>query len=75
MAHLNPLENKLVVLIGGGGFLGTHVAQELLRHDARLRIADRNPDKAFHLKPLANLGQIQFARCDVNNRRSIEGVA
>src|SRR5690606_27800477 len=28
MAHRDPLEGKLVVLIGGGGFLGTHVAQE-----------------------------------------------
>jgi len=72
MAQLAPLEDKLVVLFGGGGFLGTHVAQELLRRGARLRIADRHPEKAFRLKPLAELGQIQFARCDVGNGRSIE---
>ena len=72
MAHLGPLEGKLVVLIGGGGVLGTHVAQELLRRGARLRIAERHPEKAFRLKPLAELGQIQFARCDVTDRRSVE---
>lgn len=72
MAHLEPLEDKLVVLIGGSGFLGTHVAQELLRRGARLRIAARNPEKAFSLRPLANLGQIQFARCDVTDARSVE---
>ncbi|HWK41193.1 MAG TPA: complex I NDUFA9 subunit family protein [Croceibacterium sp.] len=72
MAHRDPLEGKLVVLIGGGGFLGTHVAQELLRRGARLRVADRNPERAFRLRPLANLGQIQFIRCDVKNRRSVE---
>jgi NADH dehydrogenase len=72
MAHFAPLEDKLVVLIGGGGFLGTHVAQELLRRGARLRIAERHPEKAFRLKPLAELGQIQFARCNVTDRRSVE---
>jgi NADH dehydrogenase len=71
MAHLAPLEDRLVVLLGGGGFVGTHLAQELLRRGARLRIAERHPEKAFRLKPLAELGQIQFARCNVADRRSV----
>ena len=72
MAHLAPLEDRLVVLIGGGGFLGRHLAQELLRRGARVRIAERHPEKAFRLKPLADLGQMQFARCNVTDRRSLE---
>jgi uncharacterized protein YbjT (DUF2867 family) len=71
MAHPSPLEDKLVVLIGGGGFLGAHLAQELLRRGARLRIASRHPEKAFRLRPLANLGQIQFMRCDVRKPASL----
>jgi NADH dehydrogenase len=72
MAYRDPLEDKLVVLIGGSGFLGTHVAQELLRRGARLRVADRHPERAIQLRPLANLGQIQFLRCNVKDRRNVE---
>ena len=74
MAHRDPLADKLVVLIGGSGFVGTHVAQELLRRGARLRVAARHPERAIRLRPLANLGQIQFARCDAKDRRSLEAV-
>lgn len=71
MASGDALNGKLVVLVGGGGFLGRHVAQDLLARGARLRIACRNPEKAFRLRPLANLGQIQFVRCDVTRPGSV----
>lgn len=72
MVQVAPLEGKLVTLIGGGGFLGSYVAQGLLRRGARLRIAERHPESAFRLKPLAELGQIQFSRCNVKHRPSLE---
>ena len=59
------LSGRLIVLFGGGGFVGTYVAQALLERGARLRIASRHPEKAHELRPLANLGQMQFARCDI----------
>jgi len=71
MADSKALQNRLVVLTGGSGFFGRHVAQALLEQGARLRIVSRNPEKAFALKPLANLGQLQFARCDVTNPASV----
>lgn len=71
MAHQAPLEDKLVVLVGGSGFLGSHVAQELLNRGARVRIASTRPDKAYRLRPLANLGQIQFAHCNVKHAPSV----
>lgn len=64
MAQTHPLNGKLVAVIGGSGFLGDHVAQALLSRGARVRVASRNPQKAWKLKPLAQLGQLQFARCD-----------
>lgn len=72
MAKTSSLNGKLVTLIGGSGFIGTHVAQDLLERGARVRIAAREPEKAFALKPLANLGQIQFIRCNVMDERSIK---
>ncbi|QYJ07048.1 complex I NDUFA9 subunit family protein [Qipengyuania flava] len=72
MAKSGALNGKLVVLMGGSGFIGNYVAQALLERGARVRIASRNPEKAFKLKPLANLGQMQFARCDAADRQSVE---
>lgn len=73
MASSN-LAGKLVTLIGGSGFLGTRVAQDLLRKGVRLRVASRDPKKSWHLKPLANLGQLQFAAMDIRNPRSVEAI-
>ncbi len=68
------LDGRLVVILGGSGFLGNYVAQQLLDAGARLRVASRNPERAFALKPLANLGQLQFARCDIANEASVTAV-
>ncbi|MGB3710770.1 MAG: complex I NDUFA9 subunit family protein [Erythrobacter sp.] len=74
MFATSPLSDALVTVFGGSGFIGNYVAQELLRRGARVRIASRHPDKAFELKPLADLGQLQFARCDIRSEDSIAAV-
>ena len=68
----SPLSGKLVTVFGGSGFLGNYVAQSLLKNGARVRIASREPEKAYALQPLANLGQMQFARCNILDERSVE---
>jgi len=74
MANIDPLNGKLIVVTGGSGFLGNYVAQALLQRGARLRIASRNPKQAFHLQPLANLGQLQFASCDITDEQHVAAV-
>lgn len=65
------MKNKLVTLIGGGGFLGRYVAQELLAAGARVRIAQPRPRDAWFLKPLGGLGQTQFVAADVRDPDSL----
>ncbi|MCX7284992.1 MAG: complex I NDUFA9 subunit family protein [Novosphingobium sp.] len=59
------LDGMLVALVGGSGFFGKHLAQELLTRGARLRICSRHPERAFRVKPLGILGQVQSVAVDV----------
>ena len=65
------LQGKVIALLGGSGFFGRHVAQELLSRGARLRIVSRHPERAFALKPLGGLGQVQFLRADITRPQSL----
>ena len=65
------LDGKLVTITGGSGFVGGHLAQTLLERGCRLRIVSRHPERAFRLRPLANLGQVQFVRGDTSRPETI----
>ena len=65
MPTSSPLSGQLVTIFGGSGYIGNYVAQTLLERGARIRLASRNPHRAQGLKPLANLGQLQFVPCDI----------
>ncbi len=62
----------LVTLFGGGGFLGRYVAQELLGRGVRVRVAERDPTRAWFIKPLGGLGQVQFIAADVTRPASVD---
>ncbi|HEY5724058.1 MAG TPA: complex I NDUFA9 subunit family protein [Allosphingosinicella sp.] len=69
--------DRLVTLFGGGGFLGRYAVQALHRAGARVRIVQRDPRRAWFLKPLGALGQTQFVAADIRDadrvRRAAEG--
>lgn len=67
----SPLSGQLVTIFGGSGYIGNYVAQSLLSRGARVRLASRNPQKGFALKPLANLGQLQFLPCDITRESHV----
>src|SRR5688572_28723089 len=69
--------DRLVTLFGGGGFLGRYAVQALHRAGARVRIVQRDPRRAWFLKPLGALGQTQFVAAEIGDadrvRRAAEG--
>lgn len=71
------MQDRLVTLVGGGGFLGRYVAQDLLEAGIRIRIAERNPESAYFIKPMGGLGQTQFVAADITKPqtlgRAVEG--
>jgi len=71
MAATSDARDRVVTLFGGGGFLGRYAAQALLRTGARLRIVQRDPRRAFFLKPLAAVGQVQFVGLDIGNAAAV----
>lgn len=60
----DTLSGKVVTVLGGTGFFGRHLAQELLGRGARLRLVSRSPQKAWRVRPLGNLGQMQSVPLD-----------
>src|SRR5215217_5238143 len=58
--------DRLVTVFGGGGFIGRYVVQALLSRGQRVRVVQRDTRSANFLKPLATLGQIQFAGADIS---------
>lgn len=62
---------ELVTVIGGSGFVGTQIVQDLARAGFRVRVAVRRPDLAGHLRPLGTVGQVVPMQANVRYPDSI----
>ena len=73
----NPGTPPLVTVFGGGGFIGRYVCEALLKSGARLRVAERNPRRAWYLQPLGGVGQVSAISADLTRpetiARTVEG--
>lgn len=65
------MNEKLVTVFGGDGFVGRYVVQALLKSGARVRVASRNPKRGWFLKSQANLGQIAYVAADVTRPETL----
>ena len=62
---------ELVTVFGGGGFIGRYVCEFLMKAGVRVRVAQRDPRKAYFVQPLGQVGQFGFVHADVSNRDSV----
>src|SRR3954454_681497 len=62
---------ELVTVFGGGGFIGRYVCEFLLKGGVRVRVAQRDPRKAYIIQPLGQVGQYGFAQADLTNARAV----
>lgn len=65
---MNPM---LITVFGGSGFLGRHTVRALARAGFRIKVATRHPNRAFFLRPLGSVGQIDFVKCDVSDKDAV----
>jgi NADH dehydrogenase len=61
----------LVTVFGGGGFIGRYVCETLFKTGIRVRVAERDPRRAYFLQPLAAVGQLDLVAADVTRSQSV----
>lgn len=58
---------QLISIVGGAGFVGRYVVQELAKRGHRLRVVVRDVHRASYLKPLGGVGQVALVAGDVTD--------
>ncbi len=61
------MNNQIVTVFGGSGFLGLHTVRALAKASYRIRVAVRRPLSANFLPPMGTVGQIQLVKCNVTD--------
>jgi len=64
-------EYRLVTVFGGAGFIGRYVCEELMRAEARVRVACREPRRAHFIQPLGQVGQLGLVKSDGTDPASV----
>ncbi|MBU1375816.1 MAG: complex I NDUFA9 subunit family protein [Alphaproteobacteria bacterium] len=63
---------NLVTVFGGSGFVGTQAVRYLAKAGWRVRVAVRNPNLAYKMRLLGDVGQIDVVQTNIRNQASIE---
>ena len=61
----------LVTVFGGSGFVGGQVVRALAKAGHRVRVAVRQPNLAYRMRMLGDVGQIEVVQANVRNPASV----
>lgn len=67
------MEQRVVTVIGGTGFVGRYVVKLLAGAGYTIRVISRNPNAALHLKTAGNVGQIVLMGGNIAEPASLIG--
>lgn len=66
--HLSPIENKRILITGGAGFIGSNIAEYLLKHGAKVRVLDNlATGNLNNLKEFEGNANFEFLQGDIRN--------
>lgn len=63
---------RIITVLGGGGFIGRYVCEELFKTEVRVRVAQRDPRRAHFLQPLAAVGQLDLVAANMGRPETLE---
>jgi NADH dehydrogenase len=70
---------NLVTVFGGSGFVGTQAVRDLAKAGWRIRVAVRNPNLAYKMRLLGDVGQVDIVQANLRDKpslaRALEGAA
>ena len=62
---------NLVTVFGGSGFVGAQAVRQLAKAGWRVRVAVRNPAKAYAMRLAGDVGQIDIVQANIRNEASL----
>ena len=68
------MHQQRVTVFGGSGFIGRYVVERLADRDAVVTVAVRDPEKAKHLRPLGQVGQVTPVAANISDAAAVARV-
>lgn len=66
------MNNGLITVFGGSGFLGKYVVRALIKDGWRVRVPVRRPHTAQDLKVIGDVGQVQLVQANLRFEKSVD---